>query len=569
MGATTSQPVTAAQYSGSTFSLSAHYGGKVRVVFAPDLRSELCAVVVENGTKAMTMCTALHQVALMLGNKPERVPTNYFGSTEFPLGRQAFWHYGRDGIKGRKIVGAFLALIRTCGFRLEAGGMTVQRKSYNLSSFAFSTRYPKYDFPGNTEEWICVMPTGRDKLHIFGVCRTVAENTHVKIIPWHLSQDELGPIRGALDRAISRTWGKFKNESCSESFKYKLSGYIFSANGKDTVKTRLAFAAILDELASIGFALHCSADLSTRDSDVSSMFFRRGRTAARPGPRAAISLNKQSRLRVYGPDRLKRIIQTQLSAVGVLKSTEDYAGAMNLRLNFWAWSCHGEATVRAREVLMGVIEAAGRAGYDLDATLDLSTKMTDKSSFFFVPNISQPHYPAAFISLHSTDKIRVLGPPELVSHVRNAIMHGWIKGIQREKMYGNAHEFKLRSMPWVASSGLSVHTRVLISNIVAAIVNTGWEVAASADLSEKTTGGDNPTPLDLDTLFLRSGISVGAAVLASSSSAAAPPIIVAAEAMTSTSTQVAVPIAAPVVTNAYQNPAQHYPAPSAPLFKIE
>ena len=361
------------------------------------------------------------------------------------------------------------------------------------------------------------MPTGYDKLHLFGVCKTVVENGEVHVQNWSFNHDDLGPLQNAINSAIARGWGqgKVKQETCKESHKFKMSGYPFCANGESTVKTRWMIAYLLDELSALGWELHCSADLATHDFDVSSLYFRRGRKSATLGPRAVVSLNKASRLRVYGPQQLKASIQNQMANMGVMQSVDDYAGTLNIKLNFSAWHCNGVATVQARNIILGTIEAAGRAGYELNATLDLMTKMTDKSSFFFTPHpqaqITQTiHYPAAYISLHESDKIRVVGPPELVQHAKAAISKSWFKGISRERMYGNAYEFKLNSHPWIAQGGLTVHTRALVCSLISASISTGWEVVSSADLSQKTTGGDHPIPLDLDTIFLRSFVSVAA-----------------------------------------------------------
>ena len=291
-------------------------------------------------------------------------------------------------------------------------------KVLNISTFVFSySRSPIFDLVGVQEEWICIMPTGYDKLHLFGVCKTVVENGEVHVQNWSFNHDDLGPLQNAINSAIARGWGqgKVKQETCKESHKFKMSGYPFCANGESTVKTRWMIAYLLDELSALGWELHCSADLATHDFDVSSLYFRRGRKSATLGPRAVVSLNKASRLRVYGPQQLKASIQNQMANMGVMQSVDDYAGTLNIKLNFSAWHCNGVATVQARNIILGTIEAAGRAGYELNATLDLMTKMTDKSSFFFTPHpqaqITQTiHYPAAYISLHESDKIRVVGP---------------------------------------------------------------------------------------------------------------------------------------------------------------
>ena len=138
MGATTSKPVSSDLREFDTFSVSAHYGGKVRLLNEPPLSKGVHTVRAANGVRAKTLRGAMHNLFLGCGNKPTKKPEDYFGCVQYNLGKNTWWRRGRDGIYGRKCIGQTLATIRACGYRLEAGGMTVQRKSYNISTFVFS-----------------------------------------------------------------------------------------------------------------------------------------------------------------------------------------------------------------------------------------------------------------------------------------------------------------------------------------------------------------------------------------------------------------------------------------------
>lgn len=95
-----------------------------------------------------------------------------------------------------------------------------------------------------------------------------------------------------------------------------------------------------------------------------------------------------------------------------------------------------------------------------------------------------------------TDRIRLLNfPPEINDLIRQAIITTWVRGVQAERDYGGSYEFKLKGNPWTGWSDDSIHARRLVRNIFEGLLNNGWVLALSTDISKKTS--------DKDTLIFR------------------------------------------------------------------
>lgn len=101
------------------------------------------------------------------------------------------------------------------------------------------------------------------------------------------------------------------------------------------------------------------------------------------------------------------------------------------------------------------------------------------------------------ITLNEADKIRLIGtPPEITPAIRLAIRQGWGM-IQREQNYAGAHEFKLMGNPWHGQSEEAVRSRKLITAVLKAMANYGWNLIQAADVSKKQS--------DKDSLFFELG----------------------------------------------------------------
>ncbi|CAF0959263.1 unnamed protein product [Adineta steineri] len=105
----------------------------------------------------------------------------------------------------------------------------------------------------------------------------------------------------------------------------------------------------------------------------------------------------------------------------------------------------------------------------------------------------------ACISLNSSDCLRFIRfPRSVIDVLRQAIIESWLRGIQREEDYEDAHEFKLHGSPWWGQGDDAVPSRILMIHILSALYNTGWYLLTSTHISKK--------PYDKDSLIFELGI---------------------------------------------------------------
>lgn len=131
----------------------------------------------------------------------------------------------------------------------------------------------------------------------------------------------------------------------------------------------------------------------------------------------------------------------------------------------------------------------------LEAPAYPSSDVKATSSF---DNYNNASFSTAFasLSMHMTDRIRLLRFPQHITHiVQQAIEASWPRGIQDTRGYCGSFEFKLHGNPWSCLADEAVYSRRLINNILEALFNNGWILSLSTDVSKKI--------MDKDTLIFR------------------------------------------------------------------
>jgi len=69
----------------------------------------------------------------------------------------------------------------------------------------------------------------------------------------------------------------------------------------------------------------------------------------------------------------------------------------------------------------------------------------------------------ACLTLNWSDRLRLIQfPAPIIDAVRQAILASWHRGIQKEKEYGGAYEFKVGGNPWFGQGVESVESRILM-----------------------------------------------------------------------------------------------------------
>jgi hypothetical protein len=73
----------------------------------------------------------------------------------------------------------------------------------------------------------------------------------------------------------------------------------------------------------------------------------------------------------------------------------------------------------------------------------------------------------ACLTLNWTDRIRLIRfPPAIIDAVRQAIRVSWRRGLQNERMYAGAYEFKLAGNPWYGQGCEAVESRVMMYGFI-------------------------------------------------------------------------------------------------------
>ncbi|CAF1102797.1 unnamed protein product [Rotaria sordida] len=97
----------------------------------------------------------------------------------------------------------------------------------------------------------------------------------------------------------------------------------------------------------------------------------------------------------------------------------------------------------------------------------------------------------ACLTLNQSDCLRLIRfPTTIISVVRQAILSSWHRGLQNEKEYGGAYEFKLNGNPWLGQGSVAVESRVMMMLVLSALHHHGWYLLMSTDVSKKQEGKD-------------------------------------------------------------------------------
>lgn len=144
-------------------------------------------------------------------------------------------------------------------------------------------------------------------------------------------------------------------------------------------------------------------------------------------------------------------------------------------------------------------------GWCVVTGLDISRRLNDKG--VFVLKTCQPASLMHFcISLNETDKIRLINAPQDMPAVaRQVFAEGWPYGVQRESNYYGSHEFKLNASPWSSYGGNEyLVARCMMCLMMRALMERGWRIVCSADVSAKYHASDNGPdyPLDVHSWFV-------------------------------------------------------------------
>jgi hypothetical protein len=94
------------------------------------------------------------------------------------------------------------------------------------------------------------------------------------------------------------------------------------------------------------------------------------------------------------------------------------------------------------------------------------SKSESKYAYTGIPDQLPPSYARhqhACLTLNWNDRLRLIRFPEpIIDTVRQAILTSWHRGLQNERPYAGAYEFKLSGNPWFGQGVEAVESRAMM-----------------------------------------------------------------------------------------------------------
>ncbi|KUJ18514.1 uncharacterized protein LY89DRAFT_569398, partial [Mollisia scopiformis] len=189
-------------------------------------------------------------------------------------------------------------------------------------------------------------------------------------------QSDIQSIRGVIQNSYSK--GISKEQLYGKSHEFKLNGNPWFGQSSDAVISRVLIREILAHLFSIGWILHASTDVSKKEMDKDTLFFRKQQARPPASDFISISFNQSDRLRLIGaPTQLVQDFKSLLSGMGLLQQDLGWKDATlrawEFKLNGYPWRATGEETMSTRLLLLKMLECLESHGWSLYASVDQST----------------------------------------------------------------------------------------------------------------------------------------------------------------------------------------------------
>lgn len=213
-----------------------------------------------------------------------------------------------------------------------------------------------------------VPPPYEEKVSV--CCLSLHEGDKIRLLNVPLALHD--PFAQVLTQAWRR--GIQNRSAYGESVQFKLSGYPWYGQGDQAVPSRVLIAEIMTFMYKNGWAIYLATDLSKKQSDKDSWYFRR----VTPDPRArfaAISFNRTDRVRFIGlpPDLTNSLLNCVRSTWSRgIQQQSDYHGAVELKLAGNPWWASGTETVDARKLVLHLLSAIDNNRWCVYASVDAS-----------------------------------------------------------------------------------------------------------------------------------------------------------------------------------------------------
>lgn len=193
----------------------------------------------------------------------------------------------------------------------------------------------------------------------------------------------------------------------------------------------------------------------------------------------SISLCLSDRIRLIGfPIEITNAIRIAITdSWDRIQKEADFFNTYEFKLKGNPWNAQNEQAVRSRRLLMAILIAMAKFGWNLLHSVDVSKHVQDKDTLFFKKGKSDPDIKLYAMTLNLSDRIRIVdAPSSIILSVKDAIQSQWHKGIQKEGEYQESIEFKLAGRPWLPQGSEINPARMLLCQILSNFREKGYKL---------------------------------------------------------------------------------------------
>ncbi|CAF1143061.1 unnamed protein product [Rotaria sordida] len=195
------------------------------------------------------------------------------------------------------------------------------------------------------------------------------------------------PIVDAVRQAILTGWprGIQLEQQRLGAHEFKLYGRPWLGQSVEAIPARILIMTVLSALYHHGWYLLTAADVSKKEQDKDSLFFRLGSPPSLT-PFFAVSFNESDKLRLIGaPENLIEPVQQTIGRANIQREEwRDNGAAYQLKLRGNPWWGSGDEAITTRVTLLALLDCFNSFGWELYASIDISGESgSDTDSWFF------------------------------------------------------------------------------------------------------------------------------------------------------------------------------------------
>ncbi|KAF2688521.1 hypothetical protein K458DRAFT_414268 [Lentithecium fluviatile CBS 122367] len=186
----------------------------------------------------------------------------------------------------------------------------------------------------------------------------------------------------ACQQTVALTWrrGIQAARPYGRSFELKLNGNPWRGQGDQAMEARRLMYALLGRLHSLGWVMTLSTDVSKKGMDKDALLFRFQDPPPAECDWASIAFSKTDRIRFIDlPREIRDTVAAKLGRM-VQEQLTYMPGIYEIKLYGSPWYASGEETMRARDLLLTLLETLEEEGWTVYASIDQKNASGDNYS---------------------------------------------------------------------------------------------------------------------------------------------------------------------------------------------